>query len=322
MAQEQLSLDAASQKVIDQCMAVTKHESVVVLTDEECQVVGEALYTAAEPVTSDAAIVRYPPRYEYGEDPPEPAAVAIKNADVALAATANSLSQADARIAATDAGTRVATLPEITSTDFRRGMVADYETVERVCMDVLNQVEDADTLRVTAPSETDIKFELGDREWQLDTGIVHEPGALSNLPAGEVYISPETAEGTFVVDGTIMPHGRVPEEDSITCHVEDGQVIEIDDPEVRALVADAADDAGADAWNLGECGIGTNVAIAGDVDSMLLGEKAAGTVHLAIGRDAGIGGDTMAPIHLDGSIMDPTVYADGEPIDLPTPTGV
>jgi leucyl aminopeptidase (aminopeptidase T) len=50
---------------------------------------------------------------------------------------------------------------------------------------------------------------------------------------------------------------------------------------------------------------------------VLLDEKAAGTVHIAIGDDASIGGETEAPIHLDGILREPTVYADSEPVALP-----
>ena len=62
---------------------------------------------------------------------------------------------------------------------------------------------------------------------------------------------------------------------------------------------------GRDAYNLAELGIGTNVAVTDLVGSVLLDEKAAGTVHIAIGDDAGIGGDTDAPLHLDGIIRNP-----------------
>jgi leucyl aminopeptidase (aminopeptidase T) len=41
-------------------------------------------------------------------------------------------------------------------------------------------------------------------------------------------------------------------------------------------------------------------------------------VHVAVGDDAGIGGDTSAPIHQDGILTEPTVYVDGEVVDLPT----
>jgi len=53
------------------------------------------------------------------------------------------------------------------------------------------------------------------------------------------------------------------------------------------------------------------------VGSVLLDEKAAGTVHFAIGDDASIGGTTDASIHLDGVVRDPTVTVDGTPLDLP-----
>ncbi|MFB6189254.1 MAG: aminopeptidase, partial [Halapricum sp.] len=86
--------------------------------------------------------------------------------------------------------------------------------------------------------------------------------------------------------------------------------------------ADELEAEGADprsAYNLAELGIGTNVGVTELVGSVLLDEKAGGTVHFAIGDDASIGGDVEAPLHLDGIVRDPTVYADGEALSLPTP---
>ena len=54
------------------------------------------------------------------------------------------------------------------------------------------------------------------------------------------------------------------------------------------------------------------------VGSVLLDEKAAGTVHVAIGDDHAIGGDVEAPIHLDGILAEPTVFADGVELALPS----
>jgi leucyl aminopeptidase (aminopeptidase T) len=53
------------------------------------------------------------------------------------------------------------------------------------------------------------------------------------------------------------------------------------------------------------------------VRGVLLDEKAGGTVHIAIGDDHAMGGDVHAPIHLDGILTEPTVYADGEEVKLP-----
>ena len=311
-------LGSAARTAIEQCLRVESDESVVVVTDDEREPIGEALYDAATEVTDDATVLRYPPSDQHGTEPPAPVAAAMAEADVFLAPTTKSLSHTRARGAACDAGARGATLPGITEDVFVTGLDADYAAIDAACDDVLDAVGDADEIRVTAPAGTDITFGVGDREWLADTGSVHAPGEFSNLPAGEVFLAPETATGTFVVDGTMMPHGLLEEGQTLTFEVEDGLVTQIDDDAIRADIEAAAESVGDAAYNLAELGIGTNVGVETLVGSVLLDEKAAGTVHIAIGDNAGIGGDTDAPLHLDGIVRNPTVHADGEPIDLPS----
>ncbi|MFA1610225.1 aminopeptidase [Halobellus rubicundus] len=311
-------LAAAATTAVEQCMALGESESCVVVTDDERRPIGEALYEAASAVTGDAVILQYPPGAQHGEEPPGPVADAMAGADVFLAPTTKSISHTRARGNACEAGARGATLPGITEDVFLTGLDADYDAIAEHCREVLAQIEDAEEIRVTAPAGTDITFEPGGREWNTDTGIVHEPGDFSNLPAGEVFVSPTNANGTYVVDGTMRPHGRLDDGAELRFEVEDGYVTEISDDEIRAQVETAAEEVGRDAYNLAELGIGTNVGVTELVGSVLLDEKAAGTVHVAIGDDAGIGGDTDAPLHLDGIIREPTVFADGEVVDLPS----
>jgi leucyl aminopeptidase (aminopeptidase T) len=328
-----MSLRDAAETAITQCLTLEETESCCIVTDDKRREIGEALYEVASQVTDDATIVRFPPGASHGAEPPEPVAAAMAGADVFLAPTTKSLSHTRARGEANEAGARGATLPGITEEVFTTGLQADYETIARHCEDVLEQVEGAHEIRVTSPQGTDVTFEPGDREWHDDTGIVHEAGGFSNLPAGEVFVSPETADGTYVVDGTMMPHGLLEDGQTLEFDVEDGQVTRISDGDIRQQVAEAAEEVGdADegtssssgasrrnaAYNLAELGIGTNVAVTELVGSVLLDEKAGGTVHVALGDDAGIGGDTEAPIHFDGIHREPTVYADGEVVDLPT----
>ena len=209
-------------------------------------------------------------------------------------------------------------MPGITEDVMVAGLDADYEAIERACDDLMAQVDGADEVRVTTPRGTDLAVGPGDRDWRADIGLNHEPGDFSNLPAGEVFVSPETADGTYVVDGTMMPHGRL-DGRALEFDVEDGYVTRISDDAVRAEVEAAAEEVGRDAYNLAELGIGANVGVTGLVGSVLLDEKAAGTVHVAVGDDVGFGGDVDAPLHLDGVITEPTVYADGEEVVLPTP---
>lgn len=308
-------LRTAAETAVRQCMNLRSDESCAVVTDDRREGIGEALYAVASEITDDAVLLRYPPGPQHGAEPPQPVAAAMRSADVVLAPTSKSLSHTRARGAATDAGTRAATLPGITEEVFTTGLDADYERIREECDRMFERVAGAEEIRVTSPQGTDVTFQPGEREWHSDTGIVHEPGGFSNLPAGEVFVSPESANGTYVVDGTMHPHGLL--EGEIRIDVEDGYVTEISDPEVAAEVEEAAESVGRDAYNLAELGIGTNVAVTELVGSVLLDEKAAGTVHVAIGDDAGIGGDTDAPIHSDGILREPTVYADGEVVDLP-----
>ncbi|WP_122090513.1 aminopeptidase [Halalkalicoccus subterraneus] len=312
-----MDLRPAAETAIRQCMDLQPDESCAIVTDDEREPIGAALYEVARGITDDAVLLRYPPGPQHGAEPPEPIAAAMANADVVLAPTSKSLSHTRARGAATDAGARAATLPGITEEVFTTGLDADYERIREECDRMLERVAGAEELRVTSPQGTDITFEPGSREWLSDTGIVHEAGGFSNLPAGEVFVSPESAEGTYVVDGTMHPHGLLDGEIEIT--VADGSVTSVSDPDVRAELEEAEAEVGRDAYNLAELGIGTNLAVTELVGSVLLDEKAAGTVHIAIGDDAGIGGDTDAPIHSDGILREPTVYADGKEIELPRP---
>ncbi len=310
------SLRVPAETAVKQCMDLRPGESCAVVTDDKRKAIGEALYRVASEITDDTVFVRYPPGEQHGEEPPRPVAGAMRTADVVLAPTTKSLTHTEARSDANAAGARVATLPGITEGVFLMGLDADYEAIEAHCEDVLAQVGDAEEIRVTTSQGTDITFGLGTREWHLDTGIVHDAGEMSNLPAGEVFIAPETADGTFVVDGTMRPHGKL-DGTLLSFEVEDGTVTDISDPDIREQVETAAEDVGQDAYNLAELGIGTNVAVTDLVGSVLLDEKAGGTVHIAVGDDHAIGGDTHAPIHLDGILTEPTVYADGEVVDLP-----
>lgn len=311
-----MDLEPAAETAVHQCMNLGPEESCAIVTDDSRERIGEALYEVARGITDDSVLLRYPPGPQHGAEPPEPVAAAMQGADVVLCPTSKSLSHTRARGAANEAGARIATLPGITEEVFTTGLDADYERISEECEHMLKRVADAEEIRVTSPQGTDITFEPGEREWLSDTGIVHGAGEFSNLPAGEVFVSPETAAGRYVVDGTIHPHGLLNHE--ITIEVEEGYVTSVDDPEVASELEDAAAEVGRDAYNLAELGIGTNLAVADLVGSVLLDEKAAGTVHIAIGDDAGIGGDTDAPIHSDGILREPTVYADEEVVDLPT----
>lgn len=312
-------LRTAAETAMGQCVALGPEETCLIVTDENRLEIGTALYEVARTIAEDVVLLQYPPGPEHGAEPPRPVGSAMRATDVFLAPTTKSLSHTRARGSASEAGARGATLPGITPEVFIQGLAADYDRIAAECRRVYEAVTDASEVRVTAPAGTDITFDIGDRSWREDTGLVHEPGSFSNLPAGEVFVSPDSATGTYVVDGTIRPYGKLDSDQTVRIDVEDGYAVEIHDPEVAASFERAEASVGRDAYNVAELGIGTNVAVSELVGSVLLDEKAAGTVHIALGDDASIGGTVDAPIHADGVIRDPQVFVDGSPLELPAP---
>lgn len=311
-----MTLRTAAETAVQDCLGLGQTESLVIVTDDKRRSIAAALYEAATEITEQVTLLQYPPGGQHGEEPPAIVADALASGDAFLAPTTKSLSHTRARQRATEDGVRGATLPGITEAVFEAGVAADYETIAAESQRVYEAVSDAAEVRVTTPAGTDVTFGVETREWHQDTGQIQTPGSFSNLPAGEVFISPETATGTIIVDGTMRPHGRLTDQ-SLRFELSDGYVTEIEDDAIRSQVETAAETVGQAAYNVAELGIGTNTGVSELVGSVLLDEKAAGTIHFAIGDDAGIGGDTDAPLHLDGIVLNPTVTVDGETLSLP-----
>jgi aminopeptidase len=102
-----------------------------------------------------------------------------------------------------------------------------------------------------------------------------------NLPSGEVFTAPATAEGEVVFDVPVTVQGtRVRDARLVFA---DGEVVEFSATAGESALADllATDDG---AKRPGELGIGMNRGITRPTDAVLFDEKMAGTVHLALGR--------------------------------------
>jgi leucyl aminopeptidase (aminopeptidase T) len=94
--------------------------------------------------------------------------------------------------------------------------------------------------------------------------------------------------------------------------VRDGHIVEAEGglgPDYLALLK-AHGDRGT---NLAELGVGTNDR-AQLTGSVLEDEKILGTVHVAFGASAGIGGTVSVPIHLDVVVLEATLVVDGQTV--------
>jgi aminopeptidase len=305
-------LAAAAKNVIAECLGVKPGEVVTILTDsedDERRRIARAFQEAAREKGAESILVEMLPRKASGEEPPFPIAVLMALCDVLICPTTKSLSHTKARQNASTRHVRTASLPGITEEMALRCLNADYTEITRRSEAVARVLRSGARVHVTSAKGTDLWVARGDRNALVDTGMLQQPGAIGNLPAGEAYFAPVegTAEGEIVFDGSIGDIGKLAEPVRLT--VKDGMAQITSDNTPAMSLKQLLYAKGPEAYNIAEVGIGTNhqARINGNT---LEDEKVLGTVHIALGNNSGMGGRVSVPIHLDGLIQSANVYVD------------
>ena len=292
--------------VLVSCLAVKPGEEVLIVTDDSRKAIGEALYQAAGNLGCEKILMVMGEREVSGQEPPKAVAAAMKEADVVIAPTAQSLTHTNARIEAAKAGTRVATMPGITEEMFSRGaMTADYTAVEKLTETITEMLTKASSARIEKDGKV-LTINLNGRDGVPSPGVYREAGKCGNLPSGEAYIAPleDGSDGEMIIDGSRVGIGKL---DSPLHMVISGG-------KLRSVAGEKSENLDILLKNetngtLCELGIGTNeAAILNGI--ILEDEKVYGTVHIAFGTNTSFGGVNKAECHMDGIILRPTLYLD------------
>jgi aminopeptidase len=176
---------------------------------------------------------------------------------------------------------------------------------------LVEQLGSAREIRIEAPG-TDLRLRVDGRTWINSDG-------RRNMPSGEVFTGPLEDSATGTIRFTVPSSPRGVEVDGVELTFAGGEVVAARAQRGdRYLQSALATDAGA--RYLGELGIGTNAGIDRATGSILLDEKIAGTVHLALGRSyPETGGRNSSALHWD-LICDlrdgGRLSADGEVVEL------
>jgi len=293
-------------------MGVSPGEDVLVVCNQVTEEIGALMRIEAQGDGADATLAVISERDSAAAEPPRAVAAAMAAADVVLAPTIQSLSHTAARKAASEAGVRIGTLPGVTEEMLTRLMSADMEEIRRRGWAIVSAMNSGSEVHITCRHGSDLRLGLEGRMGIVDAGELSNRGAFGNLPCGEGFIAPleGTAEGTLVIDGSIAEVGLLDTPTSLS--IRDGHLVGTDGPGGEALMQLLAPH-GPGATNVAELGIGTNeeAILTGNV---LEDEKILGTIHLAFGASAAIGGTVQVPVHLDCVLLEPTVEIDGETI--------
>ncbi len=169
--------------------------------------------------------------------------------------------------------------------------VAAWRELSAAQARLIERLAGAAWIRIEAEGP-DLSLNVEGRTWINSDG-------RRNMPSGEVFTGPleHSANGTIRFTVPTGPRGVTVT--GVRLALREGQVIDAHAEHGDAyLQAALATDAGA--RRLGELGIGTNVGIDRATGHILLDEKMAGTVHLALGRSyPETGGVNRSALHWD-----------------------
>jgi aminopeptidase len=176
---------------------------------------------------------------------------------------------------------------------------------------VIERLAPARQIRIEADG-TDLTLDVTGRTWINSDG-------RRNMPSGEVFTGPHERSANGTIRFTVPTGPRGVTVTGVELTFRDGEVVRARADQGQAyLEAALATDDGA--RFLGEIGIGTNTGIDRRTGHILLDEKMAGTVHLALGRsypetggtnESGLHWDLICDLRDGGGLS-----ADGEPVRI------
>jgi aminopeptidase len=178
--------------------------------------------------------------------------------------------------------------------------------------ELVARLAEARTVRIEAEG-TDLTLDVSGRTWINSDG-------RRNMPSGEVFTGPHESSANGTIHFTVPTGPPGVNVSGVRLSFRDGQVVEARADQGQDYL-DATLDTDPGARLLGELGIGTNTGIDAPTGKILLDEKMAGTVHLALGRSyPESGGTNESAVHWD-LICDlrqgGRISVDGEPLVIP-----
>ncbi|MFQ6617522.1 MAG: aminopeptidase [Fidelibacterota bacterium] len=304
-----VKIERAIEIILVECINLKKGEVVLIITDEFKRNIGFLFSEKAREFGSESILIEIPPLRINGEEPPDAVAAIMKEVDVIIAPTEKSITHTDARRDASSRGARTITLPGITRNILERCVDVDYSEMKEITKKLADLLTIGKEVRIETDLNTDLFMNIKGQKGIPDTGLVHRKGDISNLPAGEAFLSPVegSTRGRLVIDGSMGNTGLIRK--PIRMIVKNGFAIRIFGEREARIIRRQIRGFGKMARNIAELGIGTNyrAKISGNV---LEDEKVMGTIHVAIGNNVSMGGTVNVNCHLDGIVRDPTLYID------------
>ena len=310
---------------VNTCLAIRPGERVALIADEASREVAAALEQAVTDAGAapDCLLIEAVAPRPMTFAPPELLAV-LARADAGILCVQPREGELPARMAIVGAverrRIRYAHMVGVTPRIMREGMRADYRQVDRLSSQLCDRMQRARSLTVRTAAGTDIRATFDHSlVWVKTSGLIH-PRYWSNLPAGEVFTTPGSVEGTFVCDGTAGDYFNskygILRDTPLVLAIRRGRLVE-----ARCERADLQRDfweychTDENSDRVGELAFGTNLGLREMIGVLLQDEKVPG-VHLAFGDPYGsqTHADWKSKTHVDVLTRGCNVWIDDEQV--------
>ncbi|SMC32377.1 aminopeptidase [Sporomusa malonica] len=178
--------------------------------------------------------------------------------------------------------------------------ITDYNILAQQLEIIKRELSKVDSFHITSELGTDITFSVRGRSWIIANGFCRNDG-LAQMPDGEIYTCPveDTFTGVIVIDGTVsrswLP--REPQRLEFKC----GKLVDCS-PQFAEYIKPH----GPDIYLIGEFALGLNPDHRQVVRNISVDEKAAGTVHFALGDSYNLGKNKCI-CHVDMVVRNPRI---------------
>lgn len=320
-----VELVEGARNAVDVCLAIRPGERVALIADAASAEVAASLEHALH---ARAARVRCVLLETVSPRPmpaaPEAALAALEESDAGILCVQPLEGELDARRAIVRVverrRIRYAHMVGVTPRIMQEGMRADYRRVDKLSQQLCERMPAARRLSVRTDAGTDFTATFDPAlVWVKTSGIIN-PRYWSNLPAGEVFTTPASVDGTFVCDGTAGDYFNA----KYGALDRSPLVLEIRSGRLMAAHCNRAD-LQQDFWSychtdgnsdrVGELAFGTNLGLREMIGVLLQDEKVPG-VHLAFGDPYGsqTQADWSSRTHVDVLTRHCDVWIDSEQV--------
>lgn len=295
-------------------------DKILILADTDTDpAVWRVLMANANQMDLEPTLAIITPReYEYA-DPPALVAAAIPKADLTLLCTTKAILHSPFCGKMMGEGHRLIAMEGVTSEMLiRGGCREDYPKMQKLGLKLRQIFTEGKNVHVTSDLGTDLIASIEGRPGFMAAGTAdRQPNVAlfaAAFPDGECAVAPVegTGEGTIVFDTTMHYLGRL--KSPLTIKVSKGKAVHFDGEQADKL-KEIIDKYG-DEYSYvcpAEFAIGLNskVEVTGSIRT---DKKLYGSVHMALGMNNDVGGNTASKLHIDGVIRYPNVIIDGKTI--------